>query len=85
MAEYSPLDGVLDRIRESLATWLPPERVAEMNERVTRAVTAGLERFQLVPKDEFDRQLAVLERLATEVERLEMRVRALETEAAQRD
>ena len=85
MAEHSPLDGVLDRIRESLAPWLPPERVAEMNDRVTRAVTAGLERFQLVPKDEFDRQLAVLSRLASEVERLEARVRALEAGAAPRD
>jgi BMFP domain-containing protein YqiC len=85
MTDYSPLDGVLDRIRESLATWLPPERVAEMNDRVTRAVTAGLERFQLVPKDEFDRQLAVLERLAAEVERLEARVRALENRSEPHD
>jgi BMFP domain-containing protein YqiC len=85
MTEYSPLDGVLDRIRESLSTWLPPERVAEMNERVTRAVTAGLERFQLVPKDEFERQLAVLDRLAAEVERLNARVQALETRSEHRD
>jgi BMFP domain-containing protein YqiC len=78
MRQDSPIDGVLDRIRESLAPWLPPERVAEMNERVTRAVTAGLERFQLVPKDEFDRQVALLDRLTREVERLEARVTALE-------
>jgi BMFP domain-containing protein YqiC len=78
MRQDSPIDGVLDRIRESLAPWLPPERVAEMNERVTRAVTAGLERFQLVPKDEFDRQVALLDRLTREVERLEARITALE-------
>jgi BMFP domain-containing protein YqiC len=78
MAQDTPLDGVLDRIRESLANLLPPERFAEMNDRVSRAVTAGLERFQLVPKEDFEREKALVARLARDVERLEARIAALE-------
>ena len=78
MARDTPLDGVLDRIREALAKAVPPERFAEMNEGLSRAVTAGLERFKLVPKEDFERLNALVARLSQDVERLEARIAVLE-------
>jgi BMFP domain-containing protein YqiC len=44
-------------------------------------IEATIERLELVPREEFERQLAQLERLSRDVERLEARIRALEPTA----
>jgi len=80
MAQDNPIDAVLNRLREALAGWLPPDPGGDLEERLTRAVNAGLERFQLVPKGEFDRQVQLVQRLEREVERLEARLAAIEAE-----
>jgi BMFP domain-containing protein YqiC len=46
--------------------------------RLTPVIEATIDRLDLVPREEFERQLAQLERLNREVAQLEARIRALE-------
>ena len=49
--------------------------------RLTPVIEATLDSLQLVPRDEFERQLAQIERLSRDVAKLEARIRALEPTA----
>ena len=47
--------------------------------RLTPVIEATLDRLELVPREEFERQLAQVERLTRDVAQLEERIRALES------
>jgi BMFP domain-containing protein YqiC len=49
--------------------------------RLTPVIEATLDRLELVPREEFERQVAQLERLNREIAALEARIRALEPNA----
>jgi BMFP domain-containing protein YqiC len=46
--------------------------------RLTPVIEATINRLELVPREEFERQLAQIERLHRDVAKLEARIRALE-------
>jgi ubiquinone biosynthesis accessory factor UbiK len=74
--------ATLDRISRRLASTLP-EGVAiageELRDNARAALAASLARLDLVTREEFEVQRAVLARTRQKVEALEARVRALET------
>ena len=63
---------------EVLNRVLPEDLTARAVPQLDAAFTSLLERFQLVPRDEFEQYLALLNRLGTEVEELSNRVAQLE-------
>jgi BMFP domain-containing protein YqiC len=71
------LDDLVRRIAESL-----PQGMAQLNEDVRRnlkeVISAALSRMDLVTREEFDVQSAVLARTREKLERLEAQVAALE-------
>ncbi|HTO57584.1 MAG TPA: accessory factor UbiK family protein [Pseudomonadales bacterium] len=71
-----PLATITQRLSDALAAVLPAG--ADWQRRVTPIIEATLERLELVPREDFERQRAQLERLGTEVTRLEARIAALE-------
>jgi BMFP domain-containing protein YqiC len=71
-----PLATIATRLSDALASVLPAG--ADWQRRLTPIIEATLERLELVPRDDFERQRGQLERLAAEVERLEARIAALE-------
>jgi BMFP domain-containing protein YqiC len=46
--------------------------------RLTPVIEATLDRLELVPREEFERQIAQVERLTRDITALEARIRALE-------
>jgi BMFP domain-containing protein YqiC len=67
----SPLEALISRLRDSLGDRAPEERI--------RPVLDGFfERFQLVPRHEYDTHLADLAKLEDTVSRLEERIAELE-------
>jgi BMFP domain-containing protein YqiC len=71
-----PLATITARLSDALASVLPAG--ADWQRRLTPIIEATLERLELVPRDDFERQRVQLERLVAEVERLEARIAALE-------
>jgi BMFP domain-containing protein YqiC len=71
------LDDLVRRIAESL-----PDGVAQINKEVRRnlkqVISASLSRMDLVSREEFEVQSAVLARTREKLERLEAQVAALE-------
>lgn len=49
--------------------------------RLTPVIEATITRLELVPREEFERQIAQIERLSRDVAKLEARIRALEPNA----
>ena len=77
------IDGrVFDDIAQSLGKLLPPG-AAELKDDFERnakaAVQGGLERLDLVTREEFDVQMKVLERTREKLDALEARLAALES------
>ncbi len=73
----------LDDLARRIGALLPPglERVqAEIRENVRALLSASLERMDVVTREEFDVQAAVLARTREKLEVLERRVAALEAE-----
>jgi len=71
-----PLATITQRLSDALAAVLPAG--ADWQRRVEPIIEATLERLELVPREDFERQRAQLERLGAEVTRLEARIAALE-------
>jgi len=64
------------RLSDALASVLPAG--ADWQSRLTPIIEATLERLELVPREEFERQRTQLERLAADVAKLEARIAAME-------
>jgi len=76
----------IDQLARQLADAVPRNlrALGEDLERNFRSLLqSGFERMDLVTREEFDLQTAVLERTREKLERLEQRIAALETGAAQ--
>lgn len=71
----------LDRLVKQISGLLPPGTEvlrSDLDRNLRRAVGAALEQMDLVTREEFDIQVAVLERTREKLELLETRVRELE-------
>ena len=81
MIDPRRFDDIARRIQANL-----PPGLDEVREDVTRniraVIAAGIARMDLVEREEFDVQCAVLARTREKVEALERRVRALEEQRA---
>ena len=71
-----PLATITERLSDALASVLPAG--ADWQRRLTPIIEATLERLELVPREDFERQRTQLERLAADVALLESRIDALE-------
>jgi BMFP domain-containing protein YqiC len=87
MTEHRPIPDALkdlaDRIAEALST-VRPGAAPDVRARVESVVESALARLDLVPRDEYERALAALARLETELGRVEARLTALESAHADR-
>jgi hypothetical protein len=72
------LKDVADRIADALATVLPGG-TADVRARIASVVDSALARLDLVPREEYERQVATLARLEGELRRIEARLAALES------
>ena len=70
------LANIAASISDALTRVLPAG--TDWRTRLTPIIEATIDRLDLVPREEFERQLAQLERLNREVAQLEARIRALE-------
>jgi len=77
------IDGrVFDEIAQSLGKLLPPGAAGlkeDFERNAKAAVQGGLERMDLVTREEFDVQMKVLERTREKLEAVEARLAALES------
>lgn len=77
------IDGrVFDDIAQSLSKLLPPGAAGlkdDFERNAKAAVQGGLERLDLVTRDEFDVQMKVLERTREKLDALEARLAELES------
>jgi len=71
-----PLATITERLSDALASVLPAG--ADWHRRLKPIIEATLERLELVPREDFERQRTQLERLAADVALLESRIDALE-------
>lgn len=75
----------IDQLAQRLAALVPPgldQAREDLQANFRDALSAGLRRFDLVTREEFDAQRAVLARTRELVAALELRVAELETERA---
>ncbi len=78
----------IDDLARRLSGLVPPalrEGREEMQDNFKAALQAGLTRLDLVTREEFDVQRAVLARTRTQLDELRTLVEQLETQLAQRD
>ena len=75
-AMSSAIETLTARLSEALAGVLPAG--SDWQSRLAPVIEATLGRLELVPREDFDRQRAQLERLVRDVARLEARITALE-------
>jgi BMFP domain-containing protein YqiC len=78
MADERSTDSIVSRLADALRAALPQDLPADLRERLRPAVESALDHAQLVPREEFERQLALLARLEAQARRLEQRVAELE-------
>ena len=71
------IETLTARLSEALAAVLPAG--ADWQGRMTPVIEATLRRLELVPREDFERQRAQLERLNRDVTNLEARIAALES------
>lgn len=72
---------LIDQLTAGIAAALPPgigQLQADLEQTIRAAVTAALSRMDLVTREEFDVQSAVLARTRARLEALEQKVLALE-------
>ena len=74
MIDTRHFDSLLNDVRRVLPTGLPPE----LEKNLRAALSAGLHKLDLVTREEFDVQSAVLGRTRARLEALEQQVAALE-------
>ena len=84
MATDFVLDDLIDTLRtrlsETLSLLMPDRPVEELTDRIEPIIQSTLERFDLVPREAFDNQVAVLERLQATLSELEQRISTLEAD-----
>lgn len=74
MIDTKTFDSVLNDVRRVLPSGLPPE----LEKNLRAALSAGFHKLDLVTREEFDVQSAVLARTRARLEALEQQVAALE-------
>jgi BMFP domain-containing protein YqiC len=72
------LSRMASLLSEAVTRVMPNSAAADWQSRITPVIESTLARFELVPRDEFERQVAEVERLHGELARLEARIGALE-------
>jgi BMFP domain-containing protein YqiC len=77
MTTESSIENLVGRLVDALRAVLP-DPPDDVRERLRPIVESVVEQAQLVPREEFERQLALLRRLEEQAARLEARVRTLE-------
>ena len=77
MIDPRKLDDLARRIQASLPPGLDEVR-EDVSRNIRAVITAGIARMDLVEREEFDVQSAVLARTRDKLEALELRVRELE-------
>ena len=70
------IETLTARLADALAGVLPDG--ADWRGRLAPVIEATLNRLELVPREDFERQLAQLERMGRDIARLEARISALE-------
>jgi len=82
MAAERPLPEALQtlaaRVAEAVAGILPAGSPPDLRGRVDATIESALARLELVPREEYERQITALHRLEAEIARLEARLTALE-------
>ena len=81
MIDPRRFDDITRRIQASLPPGLDEVR-EDVSRNIRAVIAAGVARMDLVEREEFDVQCAVLARTREKVEALERRVRALEKQLA---
>lgn len=85
MTESRPLPDALravaDRVAEAVSALLPGTP-PDLRARLESVVDATLSRLDLVPREEYERQLAALARLEDALRRVESRLADLEAKAS---
>jgi BMFP domain-containing protein YqiC len=74
------LRAFADRLGEAVAALLPRGGAPDVRARIDATIEAALERLDLVPREEYERQVEALARLEASLARLEARLAALEAE-----
>ena len=69
---------MLDKIGNAVSSILPSEVGADVKQNVEAVVRSGLEKMDLVSREQFDIQQKILERTREKLEALEARVAELE-------
>ncbi len=70
------IESLTARLSEALAAVLPDG--ADWRARLTPIIEATMERLELVPRQDFERELRNVERLQRDIAQLEARISALE-------
>jgi BMFP domain-containing protein YqiC len=78
MLDFKSIDDLARRLSDLVPSGLDGAR-ADLEKNFRAALQAGLGRLDLVTREDFDVQRAVLLRTREKLERLEQRVRELET------
>ena len=81
MSKDNPFDRLSQGFSDTLAGFFPGGPPAGLSVALDDLVSQNLARFQLVPREEFDRQVALVERLSGQIRALEERLAALENDA----
>ncbi len=86
MNQHGPslLEGIEEmrqRMSEVLSRLLPEDLTARAAPQLDEVISSVLEKFQLVPREEFEQYLALLNKLQAEVENLTQRLSELEAPA----
>lgn len=80
MSSENPFSRLSQGFADTLAGFFPDGPPAGLTTALDDLVAQNLARFQLVPREEFDRQVALLERLQGRISALESRLAALESD-----
>jgi len=72
------LQALAERVADAVAALLPAGSPPDVRGRLDATIASALERLELVPREEYERQVAALARLEGEITRLEGRLAALE-------
>ena len=71
--------AMFDKIGNAVSSILPPDVGADVKQNVEALVRGGLEKMDLVSREQFEIQQKILERTREKLEALEARVHELET------
>ena len=78
------LESLAKRVADAVAGVLPSGGAPDLRSRIDGAIESALARLELVPREEYERQLAALRRLEADIARLEARLATLEANRPER-